>query len=126
MASQMKSCRPKTPGGKALMPESPSLFLVSPQSHLPLISLPPHPLISSHISLCFSPHNYSVTFKNTVFNIHIDQCSCVLQAEKMFDIFLFDICCVVHTSRSLHINNLCKQNTHMWLLQKQLSTQNTE
>lgn len=43
MASQMKSCRPKTPGGKAVMPEylSLSLSAVTLQSHLPLS--PPHP-----------------------------------------------------------------------------------
>lgn len=48
MASQMKSCRPKTPGGKALMPESPALSLSPPPPssfslplHLPLS--PPHP-----------------------------------------------------------------------------------
>lgn len=44
MASQMKSCRPKTPGGKAVMPESLSLSLsaVTLQSHLPLSTpLPP-------------------------------------------------------------------------------------
>lgn len=51
MASQMKSCRPKTPGGKALMPESlsPSPSL---SSLLSLSCLSRPILIPSHISLC--------------------------------------------------------------------------
>lgn len=50
MASQMKSCRPKTPGGKAAMPESPPPSLCR---HLPLCPLPSFlhsPLISSALN----------------------------------------------------------------------------
>lgn len=46
MASQMKSCRPKTPGGNATMPEFPPPSLCR---HLPLCPLPSFfhsPLIS--------------------------------------------------------------------------------
>ena len=61
MASQMKSCRPKTPGGKAVMPEylPLSLSAVTLQSHLPLSAAP-----SSFLhSPLFVPHyiTHSVT-----------------------------------------------------------------
>lgn len=40
MASQMKSCRPKTPGGNAAMPEYPPPSLPPPSFlHSPLVSL---------------------------------------------------------------------------------------
>lgn len=53
MASQMKSCRPKTPGGKAAMPESLSLSAITLKSRLSLST----PLPSSFLhSPPFVPH----------------------------------------------------------------------
>lgn len=127
MAAQMKSCRPKTPGGKALKPETLSLssFLVpvTSQSRLPLST--PTPLIPSYVSLCSSLHNLQCYIKKVSYWFHVVQDHHDGIIEKIIRGKVGCYCNSGHPfffyKSSIYI--FCMQaelNAHMWILQKQL------
>lgn len=117
----MKSCRPKTPGGKAVMPEylSLSLSAVTLQSRRPLSPPPP-----SH------PHSFTLLslFPSTSLTVSHFKTQCLIISaiavgvlywrppEKRFDVYPSVSCLMWSISRSVHINSLdlevCSTHSH--------------
>lgn len=114
MASQMKSCRPKTPGGKAVMPESLSLSLsrFTLQSHLPL-SPPPHPHSFTLPSLFLTTSLTVWHFKTKCLIISTIATGVLYRRppEKRFDVYLSVSCLMWSISKSMRINSL---NVQVW------------